>query len=739
MHDMNIQPALPSVFSRWTLIARGALKLGYPMALLIVAVLCFVAYLLLNSALENNAKTGQLVNVAGRQRMLSQRIALHALRLRAANPTERATIQQTLLETIDEFQTAHEALLRGDNRFGPLSDTVRNLYLEPPVNVDASVREYLRRARAVAAGRFEDLPSLEALATGEIIEKLEVMVRQYELEGVNRIRSLQTLETVALGVTLLALVLEALFIFRPLERRTALAARTSSDDAVRVTALLENAKRDARERDLLERVQLALSRELELEEACRVIVESVAETFGYPLVSLCLRHGDGLELAHHVGYPQEVIERVNLNDGVLGRVMRNGEAVLLEDVTTDADFIAALPGITSEICVPLRLNGETIGVFGIESIGEPRLGASDLRLVTALAAHVEEAIARAALYREARDGERQAAALLAISRLAQEGNDPTSVAREVAAVIGHLVAVDWVGLVRIQDDAARTETIWHANASHIPFESVIAAGLPRGTGVIWKILEYGRAVFADDYASWSDASPLLLKFGVRAAAWVPIGGRNASLALTAVRFDSPHPWTERETELLEAAARSVTITFERSDHLRQLEAAAFADALTGLGNRRAFESDLERATAEARRHGHTVSIMNLDLDGLKMVNDTHGHERGDALLRSFARALRARLRAEDRLYRFGGDEFAAILSHAQPSGFDAVRNRVHDAINDLRLEGFPEANASAGLAAYPLEASSLGELVRLADARMYEVKLRHRAARAATTSTEAST
>ncbi|GEM88484.1 HD domain-containing phosphohydrolase [Meiothermus granaticius] len=174
------------------------------------------------------------------------------------------------------------------------------------------------------------------------------------------------------------------------------------------------------------------------------------------------------------------------------------------------------------------------------------------------------------------------------------------------------------------------------------------------------------------------------------------------------------------TRELEAARREAQML------ARRMELMAHTDVLTGLGNRRAFENDLETEVARAHRIGYPLSVLALDMDYLKVLNDSEGHERGDALLRTFAQVTQEHFFALGRLYRIGGDEYAAILPYIDPTGHPEVRARLEAALAQVRALGFPAASVSAGLAAIPMEATSGGELVRLSDQRMYADKLARR-------------
>src|SRR5918997_1423575 len=112
--------------------------------------------------------------------------------------------------------------------------------------------------------------------------------------------------------------------------------------------------------------------DLDLRSVLRGVVEAIAETYGYTQVSAYLLEGEELVLQHQVGYEQ-VIERVPIAGGVSGRAVRTGKPVLVEDVSAEPDFLGAVAGLTSEICVPLFDEGEAVGFVNVESTGGAKL------------------------------------------------------------------------------------------------------------------------------------------------------------------------------------------------------------------------------------------------------------------------------------------------------------------------------------------------------------------------------
>src|SRR6266404_814215 len=145
---------------------------------------------------------------------------------------------------------------------------------------------------------------------------------------------------------------------------------------------------------------------------------------------------------------------------------------------------------------------------------------------------------------------------------------------------------------------------------------------------------------------------------------------------------------------------------------------AWHDPLTGLFDRRSFDRLLEMAIARSSRYGWPFTLVMLDLDHFKTINDEQGHQAGDAVLRDLGERFRSALRFGDNAGRIGGDEFAMILPNTEPDLVPALLDRVR------RAEGVETAcpGFSFGVAQCPQEATEFDKLVQLADTRLYEAK-----------------
>ncbi|HJZ71350.1 MAG TPA: sensor domain-containing diguanylate cyclase [Vicinamibacterales bacterium] len=174
--------------------------------------------------------------------------------------------------------------------------------------------------------------------------------------------------------------------------------------------------------------------------------------------------------------------------------------------------------------------------------------------------------------------------------------------------------------------------------------------------------------------------------------------------------------------LLEPAA----VALDNAVLLKRAEALSVTDDLTHLYNSRYLNQVLRRETKRASRSGRPLSLLFIDLDGFKSVNDTHGHLYGSRALVEAAAVIRSSARETDIVARFGGDEFALVLPDTGGEGAFAVGERIRDRIAEYRFltgDGLDiHLTASVGVATLPDVAASADELVQAADKAMYQVK-----------------
>jgi diguanylate cyclase (GGDEF)-like protein/PAS domain S-box-containing protein len=188
---------------------------------------------------------------------------------------------------------------------------------------------------------------------------------------------------------------------------------------------------------------------------------------------------------------------------------------------------------------------------------------------------------------------------------------------------------------------------------------------------------------------------------------------------------------KRNEKLLEEANDQLRIHLLEIEQLHEeLSEQAIRDPLTGLFNRRYMQDVFRQEFSRARRENYPVSVIMLDMDELKVLNDTYGHNLGDQALQSFAFHLQTMTRKEDIVCRYGGDEFAVILSKAFPKDAAKRVEEWREALNNHPLETEGENKVwikfTAGIASFPAHGDTLEEIINYADVALYRAKARGR-------------
>jgi two-component system, cell cycle response regulator len=173
--------------------------------------------------------------------------------------------------------------------------------------------------------------------------------------------------------------------------------------------------------------------------------------------------------------------------------------------------------------------------------------------------------------------------------------------------------------------------------------------------------------------------------------------------------------------------RSIRYSLKLGEALGELRELATRDAITGLLNRRAFDALLAEETDRAHRLGHPLTLVMLDLDFFKTINDAHGHAAGDAVLAAVAKVFEAQVRSIDRAARIGGEEFALVLMETGADDGLEVAHRLVDmvraqSITAVGVAGPLNITVSAGLATLPVHGETPAALLAAADKALYAAK-----------------
>lgn len=225
------------------------------------------------------------------------------------------------------------------------------------------------------------------------------------------------------------------------------------------------------------------------------------------------------------------------------------------------------------------------------------------------------------------------------------------------------------------------------------------------------------------------------KIGLRSMIVMPLTHKGATVGALKAMSAQPANFDDSDMQVLGllsemiAAAMYFATKYDSDDLFHR----ATHDSMTGLANRALFMDRMRTLVGESSRARRSAGVLMIDMDGLKQINDTHGHRAGDAVIKEFASRIKTVARLSDTVARLGGDEFGVILTPVElPHGVDVAVERLTSQIQSpFQFEGkMYQLRASIGAAQFPDDGQDINNLIELADQRMYSVKRTRRAARA---------
>jgi diguanylate cyclase (GGDEF)-like protein len=251
-----------------------------------------------------------------------------------------------------------------------------------------------------------------------------------------------------------------------------------------------------------------------------------------------------------------------------------------------------------------------------------------------------------------------------------------------------------------------------------------------GQGLAGWVAEHGEAVVVPDTskdARFFSKVDEKTKMETHSIVAVPVRFREHTLGvIELINCVGPDGFSDRDLALLEALADYAAIAMENARHVERIHELTITDDCTSLYNSRHLNTVLDTEIYRSQRYSYHFSLIFLDLDHFKNVNDTHGHLMGSKLLGEIGEVIRDHCRLIDFAFRYGGDEFVVLLPQTSRDNALVVARRLHVLIREtlwLKGDGLNvRITASVGVASYPTDAGTKADLLHLADEAMYLVK-----------------
>jgi diguanylate cyclase (GGDEF)-like protein len=262
------------------------------------------------------------------------------------------------------------------------------------------------------------------------------------------------------------------------------------------------------------------------------------------------------------------------------------------------------------------------------------------------------------------------------------------------------------------------------------FDSQLAEiRIPIGQGVAGGVAERGEPVILPNV----EASNAVIRkferqvdFEIRSAVCMPLRSRQKTLGVMQLFNLPPEAFSEPSIATLTVLSDFAAIAIENARTFQRVQELTITDECTGLYNLRHFENSLQQEIARCERFSTPMSIIFVDLDHFKLVNDQYGHQVGSHLLAEVSSTLKSQVRSIDLCFRYGGDEFVVLLPGTDKRTAARVAERLLSTLRKTSFLMLPalslNVRASIGIASYPEDGGSGEEVLNAADTRMYHVK-----------------
>ena len=500
--------------------------------------------------------------------------------------------------------------------------------------------------------------------------------------------------------------------------------------------LLEQTETRAAQLEMLQAASARMSRAGTVEQIGRTVVEETRRIIDYHNARVYLVEPPDrvvpIAFEGSVGAYERVdmaLLHTRIGEGFTGWVAEHGEALLVNDANSDPRG-RSIPGTDdvdeSMLVVPMRYDAVTIGVITLSKLGLDGFGPEDLRLLTILADQAATAVESARLLGRTQDLAQELRRLLDMSADLSTSLDPHQVADLIAGHMARAMGVDECAISYWDRPTGRVESLgYYPPTSADEIEPYFDISRYPTT---LRVLEQQEVVLidADDPTADQAEVELLRADGHRALAMLPLVAKGQSIALAELFSTSAITWNTELLELVRSMANEAAMALENARLYEDARKLADRDPLTGFFNHRFLHDRLGEEVVRTQRARHPLSVLMLDLDDFKLVNDTFGHLFGDRVLTWTADLIRSTLRASDIPARYGGDEFAIILPETAADEARSAAERILEAFREHAFVGEQRGpvpiGLSIGVATYPTDGRYATDLIAAADRALYRVK-----------------
>lgn len=486
--------------------------------------------------------------------------------------------------------------------------------------------------------------------------------------------------------------------------------------------VMHEAQRRTKEYELLTEIGQAISSHLNQDEVLRTVQVELGQIFDTSSFYIAFQEDDEIRFELEVENGRILPKRARRQcNGLTEYIVRTGQPLLIQSDLQEmrkklgTDFVPQNPA--KSFCgVPILLGGKPVGVMAALSTEREYLFESrDLEVMRTAAGQLGVAVENARLFTEEQRRARHLAFLNNISKTAISSQNAEQMMDDIVREIQKNFRYDHIG-IGIMDYATKDIEI---KAEAGTTSAALGKRIPVGSGILGKVARSGVTGLVQN-AGTGQVGGILP--GSRAVLCLPITYGDTLLGVLNVESRNENAFNPQDVLILNTLADLLATALHNSFVFQKLQQQSITDSLTGIKTRRFFWEAVSSEWKRASRSGRPFSVVLIDLDKFKEVNDSLGHLEGDLVLARVGRLLEQKCRQSNVVARYGGDEFIILMPETGIEQAQVLAERLRLWLaTDPMLEEH-QITGSFGVASFPVHGFSAEDIIRVADAGMYVSK-----------------
>jgi diguanylate cyclase (GGDEF)-like protein len=496
--------------------------------------------------------------------------------------------------------------------------------------------------------------------------------------------------------------------------------------------IMEAEVRNRKIAESLHEIAMVVNSTLDPQNTLNVALEQIGKIIKYNIANISVLSGDERVIEFQRGYqnPELIIGlRIPLDNSPHQQALIHRHPVMFSDLEQEfpAYYRSLSDKVSSMLCIPMYAKEDVLGFLTLSSSKKHYFSNEDLSIADAYASQVAVALQNSRLYSQVNRQLKEQSIMNEIIRIGASHMGKLEFSRAITGQIHRFIKTPGVLVVENVPEEKRYYFIDLYDVQ----EHRIEEQYPHDSGLTGYIVQYGKPIFLHSAHEVEDflvrnqrnnigpfpktfmGAPMIIKDRV-------IG------AIVAQDLQNEHAFDEEDFKLILMITSQAAIGFENVRLIHQLEFLARTDALTGIYNRGYFHNISKDILNSSEEDKKQVSMIMMDVDFFKGLNDTHGHQVGDLVLQQTVEVVKSILRGKDVTGRVGGEEFSIVLPDTTLQEAQKIAERIRQAIENLKIQNndlIVKTTVSLGVASSEqIEMGSLDELIQISDQALYQAK-----------------